>query len=151
MFQEKIFKKRRLKRSFRKDIEPHEILLDHLSKKREEEGIEHQRRMEVPLLRKVLQLFLFFSILAIFLLFLKTFQLQIIEGDYFLARADENKFIIHKIQAERGIIYDRNFKQLVFNLPSFRLICRKDYLPESATEKERVFREVSRVLEINYQ
>lgn len=151
MFQEKIFKKRILKHSLRKDIEPHEILLDDLSKKREEEGVVYQRRIEVPLLRRVLQLFLFFSILTIFLLFLKIFQLQIIEGDYFLAQADENKFIIHKIQAERGVIYDRNFKQLVFNLPSFRLICRKDYLPESATEKERVFREVSRVLEINYQ
>jgi len=146
MFSQKPIKKQRLKYGLGKDIEPHEVLLDELSKKREEEGVVYGKRAEVPLLRNILRLFLFVSILAMALLFLKGLQLQIFQGEQLLAQADENKFIISKIQASRGVIYDRNSKQLVFNLPSFRLICHRQELPQLELERKRILTEVSQVL-----
>lgn len=146
MFQKKPTKGRRLRYSSRKDIEPHEVLLDELSKKKEEEGVVYGKRIEVPLLRNILRFFLLFSISAITLLFLKTLQLQIFQGEEFLTQANENKFIISKIQASRGVVYDRNLKQLVFNLPSFRLICHKENLPQLESERKRVLHEISHAL-----
>lgn len=145
------FKKGKLKIFPRKEIEPHEILLDKLARRKEGELGVSERKFEVPLLRKVLQGFLVFSILIFFVLFLRTFQLQVIEGEAFLAQANENKFIIHRIQAQRGVIYDRNFKQLVFNAPNFELVCEKDKLPKSESEREKVLRGVSQILKIDYQ
>jgi len=135
----------------KRDIEPHEVLLDELAKKQEEEWGASKRSIEVPLLKNVLQQFFFFVILTASILFLRTFQFQIVEGKEFLALAEENKFLIHKIQAERGVIYDNNLKQLVFNLPSFNLISEKNNLPESEPEKEKLLTEVAQILKINYQ
>ncbi|MFQ6049826.1 MAG: penicillin-binding protein 2 [Candidatus Paceibacterales bacterium] len=147
----KFLKNRKLKIHFKKDIEPHEILLDKLAKKKEEELDISEKKFEVPLLKKVLQGFFWFSISLILILFLRTFQLQVIEGKNFLAQADENKYILHKIQAERGVIYDRNLKQLVFNRPSFDLVCEKNNLPESEIERREIFKEVSQILKINFK
>ncbi|MCP6719128.1 MAG: penicillin-binding protein 2 [Patescibacteria group bacterium] len=151
IFGDEHLKKRKLKNSHKEDIEPHEVVLDRLVKEKEEEWGLSERKIEVPLLRRILQLFLLFSVLVIFALFLVTFRLQIIEGEKFSALANKNKFIVYKIQAERGVIYDKNMKQLVFNLPNFRLIYNKNNLPESEIERERVLREVSQILKIDYQ
>lgn len=145
------FNKRKLKLRFAKNIEPHEILLDRLTKRGEEEGGVSKRKIEVPLLKNIIQGFLFFSILALCVLFLRTFQLQVLEGENFLAQANENKYFWRKIQAERGVIYDSNLKQMVFNLLSFDLVCKKNSLPQSEIEQEEILREVSQVLQMDYQ
>src|SRR4030042_6911889 len=125
----------RLSKNSDEDIEPHEVLLDSLAKKKEKELGISEKKFEVPLLKKILQGFFVFCILLILGLFLKTIQLQVFEKEKYLALAENNKFIIHKIQAERGVIYDKDLKQLVFNKPSFDLICEKNNLP--ADEKEK--------------
>lgn len=127
-------------------IEPHEILLDSLAKKREQELGISEKKLEVLLLRKILQGFYIVSIFLILVLLAKTFQLQIVEGKNFSVLAERNKFIISQIQAERGVIYDKNLNQLVFNQLSFDLICQKDDLPQSDTDKERVIKEVSDIV-----
>jgi len=145
------FNKRKLKLRFVKNIEPHEILLDRLAKRGEEEGGVSKRKIEVPLLKNIIQRFLFFSILVLSVLFLRTFQFQVLEGENFLAQANENKYFWRKIQAERGVIYDSNLKQMVFNLLSFDLVCKKNSLPQSEIEQEEILREVSQVLQMDYQ
>jgi penicillin-binding protein 2 len=131
------------------DIEPQEVLLDKLAKKKEEELGISQKKFEVPLFKRVFQIFFYFSILLLFLLFLRTFQFQVIEGKENFARASDNRYIFHKIQAQRGVIYDRNLKQLVFNRPSFDLICQKSNLPSSDLERKKVLNEISQILKIN--
>jgi len=128
-------------------IEPHEILLDSLAKKREQELGISEKKLEVLLLRKILHGFYIVSILLILILLAKTFQLQIVEGKNFSILAEGNKFIISQIQAERGVIYDKNLNQLVFNQLSFDLICQKDNLPQDKTERERVIGEVAEIIE----
>lgn len=140
-------KKRRIGLYSKEEIEPHETLLDELAQKKEEELGISAKKFEVPLLKKVLQLLLILVFILNSVIFAKTFQLQVIEGKDLLALAEENKFIIHQIQAERGVIYDRNFLQLVFNQPSFDLVCRKIDLPQDEAKREKVLKEVSGIIQ----
>jgi penicillin-binding protein 2 len=141
------FKKRKI--YFQSEIEPHEILLDKLAKKKEEKWGLSERKFEVPLLKRILQGFFYFSILLFLFFFLKTFQFQVIEGKEFLSQAEENRYIFHKIQAQRGIIYDGEGRQLVFNRLSFDLVCEKNNLPQSEIERKKIFKEVSQILKMN--
>jgi penicillin-binding protein 2 len=145
------FKKRKVSLVSREEIEPHETLLDKLAQKKEEELGISEKKFEVPLLKKVLQLLLIFVFILNSVIFAKTFQFQVIEGKELSALAEENKFIIHQIQAERGVIYDRNSHQLVFNQPSFDLVCRKVDLPKDEVERENVLREVSGIIQKNFE
>lgn len=140
-------KKRRVGLYSKEEVEPHETLLDKLAQKKEEELGISAKKFEVPLLKKVLQLLLVFVFILNSVIFAKTFQFQVIEGKNLSALAEENKFIIHQIQAERGVIYDRNFLQLVFNQPSFDLVCRKIDLPQDEAGREKVLKEVSGIIQ----
>ena len=118
---DKYLKNKKIKTYFKEAIEPQETLLDNLAKKREEEFGISEKKFETPLSKWIFQGFLILSFLSFFILFLRTFQLQILEREKYLALANENKFVIYQIKAERGVIYDRNGIQLVFNRPSFDL------------------------------
>jgi len=143
--------KDRVKFSFREDIEPHEILLDKLAKKREEELDVSEKKFEVPLLKLILQGLLIFSLLLLLLLFARTFQLQILERKNLLALAEGNKYILRAIQAERGVIYDQNLKQLVFNRPGFDLVLEKANLPQVESERNKVLKEASQISKQNLE
>ena len=137
---------KRVKTRFKEDIEPHDILIDSLAQKKEEEIGVTEKKFEVPLSRKSLWFFLLLSFVLILPLFLRTFQLQILDNKKFLAEARENKFIISSIKAERGIIYDKNMNQLVFNQPSFDLVLDKENLPKDENEKNKILKETSDII-----
>lgn len=61
----------------------------------------------------------------------KLLQLQVVEGDYYLGRADENRYSRVSLPAARGIIYDRNGLELVRNVPSFNVSIVPAYLPDT--------------------
>ena len=134
---------------FKKEIEPQEILLDSLAQKKEQELGISEKKLEVPLSKKILRGFGIFFLILIFILFGKTFQLQILEGKTFSELSEENKFVIRLIQSERGVIYDRDLNQLVFNKPSFDLICEKIDLPQDEAKKTEIFKEISQILQRN--
>jgi len=58
---------------------------------------------------------------------------------------------MYQIKAERGVIYDRNSNQLVFNRPGFDLVADTRYLPESETDKTKVIKEVSQIVGVNFE
>ena len=134
-----------------KDLEPQEILLDNLARKREEESGMPERKFEVPLSKKNLQRFLIFSFLLFFFLFVRAFQLQVLEGGKFLALAENNKYVIAKIRAERGVIYDHDGNQLVWNRPTFDLFADIENFPQSEEERLKVLKEASEILEVNWE
>ena len=142
-------KKNRIKLGFSEDIEPQDILLDSLAQKKEEELGISEKKFEVPVLKMAIKGLWGFSIFILLLLFAKTFQLQVLEHEKYSAMAEDNKFIITQIKSERGVIYDKDMKQLAFNKFSFDLICLKKDIPQEESEKQRVFNEVSRILKIN--
>lgn len=147
----KDLKNKKIRHDFRWNIEPHEVLLDSLAQKKEKESGISERKIEVPLLKRILKGFFIFCIALMSLLFVKTFQLQIINGKDYTILAEQNKFIIRQIQAERGIIYDKNMQQLVYNQLSFDLICDKKNLPQTEIEKDGVLKEISTIIKKDYQ
>ncbi len=140
---------KRIKFKDQRDIEPHEILLDKLAKQKEEDWGVSDKKVNVPLLEKTLRGFLFVLFLTMLVLFLKTFQLQVIKGETFSALASANHFIIKSIESGRGVIYDRNLKQLVFNILQFDLIYDKGN--NQFEEDNQALVEVARILEKNYE
>jgi penicillin-binding protein 2 len=118
----------------RKDIEPHEIFLDNLAQKKEEEFGTSKKRLEVSLPITTLRLFSFVVFSLFFLLFGKSFQMQFVEGEYYKNLAKKNILSISTVQTSRGIIYDRNYNQLVYNAPQYNLYFNKRKL--SLTKKE---------------
>jgi len=140
------FRNKKIKNFFKEEIEPHETLLDSLAQKKEEELGVSEKKFEVPLSQTTLFSFLLFSIVLILFLFSRIFQLQIIEGKKFTELANENKFIFYSIEAERGVVYDRNFNQLIFNKPSFDLILDTRELPKEENQRNKILEEVSEII-----
>lgn len=143
---EKKLKRRRVKTKFKEDIEPQEIFWDALARKKEEELGLSEKKFEIPLSRNILRGFWILFFALIFLLLVKTFQFQIIQGKSFSLLSERNKFKVSQIEAERGVIYDQKGKQLVRNLPSFNLILDKRDLPQDPTERLRVTKEAAEIL-----
>jgi penicillin-binding protein 2 len=137
---------KKIRTNFKEDIEPQEVLLDGLAQKKEEEIGITEKKFEVPLPIGTLQLLLVFSLVLILVLFAKTFQLQVIDNKEFLAQANENKFIISSIRAERGVIYDKNMEQLISNQPSFDLILDKKNLSADEKGRDKNLKEVAEIL-----
>ena len=57
-----------------------------------------------------------------FLLFLQAAYLQIIKGNYYMEISERNYTRTTALKSPRGIIYDKNQKQIVFNIPVFDLV-----------------------------
>lgn len=57
-----------------------------------------------------------------FLLFLQAAYLQIIKGNYYMEISERNYTRTTALKSPRGIIYDKNLKQVVFNVPVFDLV-----------------------------
>jgi len=147
----KDLKSKKIKTFSKEYIEPQEVLLDFLAKKKEEELGISEKKFEVLLAKNVLIGMFFLIFLFMALLFVRAFQLQIIEGKELSQLAERNKFTVYKIMAERGVIYDQKGNQLVFNIPSFDLILKKSNLPKDKREKEKVLKEVSWILKKNFE
>ncbi|EKD64908.1 MAG: Peptidoglycan glycosyltransferase [uncultured bacterium] len=61
-------------------------------------------------------------IASLIILIFRLLYLQIVEGSYYRSLSDENRTRTSTIYASRGVIFDRNGKALVFNVPGFREI-----------------------------
>jgi len=122
------------------NIETHEVFLDNLAKKKEDELGLSEKKLEVLLKEKIIySLFIIFLLLSS-VLFVKIFYLQAVYGEKLYNSAQNNKGRISLIRPERGIIYDRNLKKLVSNSPVFDLVCDRRNFTSSVpgvTEKIR--------------
>lgn len=90
-------------------------------------------------LRLVSQRSFIFSAVIFFFLFIllvRLFQLQIIQGANYRKISEENRTQIIFNQAPRGDIFDRNGKPLVSNHPSFTLTFTPDFFPKSKSLSE---------------
>ena len=130
----KKLKRRKIQFAFKEDIEPHEILLDSLARKKEKEFGLSEKKFEIPLLRKIIQGFFLFCFLLVCFLFFKTFQLQIIKGKEYTQLAERNKFVLRQLEAERGVIYDQKMEQLAFNKTTFDLFCQGEFVKSLSHE-----------------
>ncbi len=130
------FKNKKIKR--KDELEVQEIFLDKFS----------EDKIEVPLVKRKIYFFFGISIILLILLFIRTFSFQIIQHKSLSALAEKNRTGIYLIRPLRGIIYDKNFNQLVTNKTVFDLICEKNILPFFQKEREKEISEISEILEI---
>ncbi len=119
MSQSRLFRRKR--NNNLKEIEPHEIFIDNLAQKKEEEFGMSKKRIEVCLPVITLRIFSLFVIMAFLSLVGRSFQLQIVEGDHYTGLSTRNILSISTAQLLRGVVYDRNYNQLVYNSPQHDL------------------------------
>jgi len=142
-----LFKGKKNKFFLSREIEPNEILMDSLARRYEKKTGISEQKLEVPILERTIYLFLFFSFIVLFFLFSATFYLQIIQKNKYVLLAERNSFSIKKIQANRGIIYDKNFNQLVSNRFSFDLAIDRDkFLKLKNYEQDALLKELAQIL-----
>lgn len=129
MFKFRFWGKRDLRvKKQQKNVEPQDVFLDKLSRKKEEElGISEQK-FETPLPKWVLQLFGLMVFLLLLILLGKSFHMQVIRGEDYQARARRNVAIIEPARVLRGVIYDSDGKQLVYNKVSFDIYANSQRL-----------------------
>ena len=135
-----LFKKQFRIRKKGEEIEPQEVFLDALVKKDREPLAQFETPLKNrgPIVLGLLALFIFL------LIFIRLLQLQIFSHQEFQALATKNQFFYKSTQSQRGIIYDRNFTPLVFNKPSFNLICDTQILKTN----QRIIQDLTLIFDI---
>ncbi len=113
------------------DIEPHEVFLDRMAHKKEEELGLSEKKLEVPLKDVVAHSLFFIFLLLASVLFAKIFYFQVLLGKQLQIQSENNKGSVALIRPARGIVYDRNGKKLVYNSAAADLLCDKRKLPEN--------------------
>ena len=68
-----------------------------------------------------LKFVIFFAFIFFFMIIGRTAWLQVVKGDYYFWLAEGNRIRIDRIEAKRGVIYDRNGNSLVRNVANFLL------------------------------
>ncbi len=127
-----------IKKSRATMIEPEEILLD----KRSAEKLDDSK-LETPIEKKAFVI-LFIFILFIFGIFVaRSAQFQVFKYKEYSTLAENNKTRSYPILAKRGVIYDRNMSQLVYNVPSFDLVAIPANLPKNKLKRELELKKVA--------
>jgi penicillin-binding protein 2 len=88
----------------------------------------------------------FALIFFLFVLLVKTAWLQVVKGDYYSEIAEGNRIRTERIEAKRGIIYDRNHQALVRNKANFLLYFVPIDLPDMDEGLEEVVKGISDLL-----
>jgi len=126
------------------EIEPQEVLMDALVKRNQGQGPSYQ--LEVPLRSKPIIGFWICFLLAILAISVRAFQFQVIDHQELSDLAQRNKFISSTVKAQRGVMYDQNMKQLVYNKLIFNLVVNKAELNKNNTQE--LINKLSRLLKV---
>lgn len=127
-------------------VNPEEVFLDDISRKKEEDLGISERKLKTPLPKWILKLF-GALIFLIFITFLgQSFRMQVVNNENYRVLAQRNRAIIEPAEVLRGVMYDRNKEQLVYNKNTFDLVVDPDKLPE---EKSVLIEDLSEILEID--
>jgi len=98
---------------------------------------------------KQINYFLVFILVGFFVLFVRIFYLQAIKGDYYSKLAEINRTRENPLIASRGLIYDKNNKPLVKNIPIFdALILPKD-LSLAQDKRDEEIKAIAQVLQVD--
>ncbi|MBI3459008.1 penicillin-binding protein 2 [Candidatus Azambacteria bacterium] len=119
-------KYKKVRKILKHDIEPEDLFLDSEVASRHNSISDFKIEFEFPVLtmKSLLALFL----LVFFILSFKIYNLNFARNNKNKERALANVSRIYQVKSVRGIIYDKNKKQLVFNEPTFDiLITPKDF------------------------
>ncbi len=111
-----IFNRKR-KKGFVHEINPDEVLLD----SRNSPNFNAQQfegRIEKPIAKRSIIFLGIAGVVVVSLIVSKLWALQIMQGSYYKERSENISFDTTPVFADRGVIYDRNKKELVWNVPA---------------------------------
>jgi penicillin-binding protein 2 len=74
---------------------------------------------------------------------IRLFDLQVWQYEEYMAQAEENRTEEINLQAQRGIIYDRNGIVLAQNIPSFNITVTQAYMPDDIGEVQNIIYSLS--------
>lgn len=100
--------------------------------------------------RKISLIFLFFLVLFAVLVG-RIIYLQLIAGDYYYQLAEGNRIREYPILSQRGVIYDRNGRQLVENVPDFVLSAVPIDLFSGSKKIGDVYSIVSSLIDLSFE
>jgi penicillin-binding protein 2 len=108
---------RKRRKGFIHEINPDEVLLD----ARNSPNFNAQQlegRIEKPIAKKSIVLLGLAGLLVVGVIVSKLWSLQIVQGAYYRERSETIGFNSIPVFADRGVVYDRNGKELIWNVPS---------------------------------
>ena len=94
---------------------------------------------------------LFFRVLMVVtfaILSVQLWRLQIVEGEQYRLRANDNRLSVLSLEAARGIVYDRRGTVLVRNRPSYSVKLVPADVPEDEVQRESLFAVLASFLDI---
>ncbi|MFA6227844.1 MAG: penicillin-binding protein 2 [Patescibacteria group bacterium] len=97
--------------------------------------------------RKIRWFFLLIA-LALAVVLVKSFWLQIISGEHYFSLAENNRIKTEYVKAHRGIIFDRNGQPLVNNLFGFSLSLLPAELPKDEAVRAEEIKELSGIIDM---
>jgi penicillin-binding protein 2 len=133
------------------EIEADEVFLDALVQKKGISDSVKYGKMETALSKKtfgmvfglIVLVIIFFSAIA---LYYQTFAYK-----FYADKSAKNRYISSTIEAQRGIIYDKNFKQLVDNQQNFDLVVDFAGIPKDADRLDQEISEISKIVGIPFE
>ncbi len=102
-------------------------------------GSEQAGKLEQPLSGRYLRFFLLSGAVAMAILAVQLFYVQITRGQQNLVLANGNRIRQTTVRAPRGAIYDRNKQILARNLASFDLVVNPSQMPRDKAERGQVY------------
>ena len=108
---------RRKRKTFFHEINPDEVLLD---SRNSPNFNPHQLegRIEKPIAKRSITLIALTGLIVVGIIVSKLWSLQIVQGAYYRERSENISFNSVPVFADRGVVYDRNGKELIWNVPS---------------------------------
>lgn len=87
------------------------------------------------------------ALVIVFIIFtLQLIRLQVLEGETWVAQAEDNRINEISLSAMRGVIYDRNGYVLAQNIASYDVVIYPADLPEDDGALQEIFRQVSDII-----
>jgi len=124
-------------------IEMEEIFLDDFLRNKKKDFEMLDRKVEFPLGERIFYSFFIIAVICFLFLIALTFKLNVLNYKKYNELALANKFLNLKISSERGVIYDSQMRQLVFNEPFFEI-----FFDKNKDITENVIKEISNVIKI---
>jgi len=100
------------------------------------------------IIKKYTILFGLLIVLGLLTILGKSFYVQILFGNHYHELAEGNRVRLKPIPAERGIIFDRNGKQLVQNVPNFSLSIVPQDLPTDKFKRQEIIARLAKISNI---
>ncbi len=110
---------------------------------------EQKNYLGTSIAKKNILIFFSVAIAALAIILGRVFYLQILQGEIYRSIAEDNRIREVPIVAQRGVIYDRNGKQLVENIPNFSLVLIPKDLPKPRADRETLLDTIARIAKID--